>query len=248
MARLPIISKYCRVRGAGAFADAKLDTMLTPSTRCCFTPFTSTGSGRPAASRIVGATSVTSSNWGRMPSTSLMRFGDRRRAGWGGRGVQTCSLRIYAVSFYRLGKTRRIEDRRCNIGHILKLGANAVNILDAFWPINHHGIARAAKMRSDALAPLEGRVAGPRPTDRVMRRGVRAAQFIKPGQRFGSVVFNAVGLRHHVGGAAQAAFKAGAIVPGDIDDHGVVHLSRVTDGIKNTAQLVIVLRSKARID
>ena len=33
--------------------------MLTPSMGCCCTPLTEIGSGRPAASRIVGATSIT---------------------------------------------------------------------------------------------------------------------------------------------------------------------------------------------
>ncbi|COY32379.1 Uncharacterised protein [Mycobacterium tuberculosis] len=33
--------------------------MLTPSMGCCCTPLTNNGSGNPAASRMVGATSMT---------------------------------------------------------------------------------------------------------------------------------------------------------------------------------------------
>ena len=45
MARLPIISKYCWVRVSGASGEAKVASILPPSTRCCFTPLTSTGAG-----------------------------------------------------------------------------------------------------------------------------------------------------------------------------------------------------------
>ena len=49
--------------------------MLTPSIGFCATPLTLTGSGRPAASRIVGTTSITWWNWWRMPPASLMCAG-----------------------------------------------------------------------------------------------------------------------------------------------------------------------------
>jgi len=39
--------------------------MLTPWMGICWTPFTLIGSGRPAASRIVGAMSITWWNWAR---------------------------------------------------------------------------------------------------------------------------------------------------------------------------------------
>ena len=41
--------------------------MLVPSMGACCTPFTKSGSGSPAASRIVGATSITWQNWDRTP-------------------------------------------------------------------------------------------------------------------------------------------------------------------------------------
>ena len=41
--------------------------MLVPSIGACCTPLTKSGSGSPAASRMVGATSMTWQNWERMP-------------------------------------------------------------------------------------------------------------------------------------------------------------------------------------
>ena len=49
--------------------------MLVPSYGLCCTPLTIVGSGRPAASSTVGATSMTWLNWLRMPPFSLMPFG-----------------------------------------------------------------------------------------------------------------------------------------------------------------------------
>ena len=40
--------------------------MLVPSIGACWTPLTKVGSGRPAASRTVGATSMTWQNWDRV--------------------------------------------------------------------------------------------------------------------------------------------------------------------------------------
>ena len=49
--------------------------MLVPSIGDCCTPLTMVGSGSPAASRMVGATSMTWLNWERRPPVSSMPFG-----------------------------------------------------------------------------------------------------------------------------------------------------------------------------
>ena len=51
--------------------------MLTPSIGFCVTPCTVVGSGRPAASSTVGATSITWWNWLRTSPFALMPFGQR---------------------------------------------------------------------------------------------------------------------------------------------------------------------------
>ena len=54
--------------------------MLTPSIGFCLMPSTFSGAGIPAASRIVGTTSITWWNWLRMPPLSLMRAGQEMTA------------------------------------------------------------------------------------------------------------------------------------------------------------------------
>ena len=49
--------------------------MLVPSYGLCCTPLTIVGSGMPAASSTVGATSMTWLNWLRMPPFSLIPLG-----------------------------------------------------------------------------------------------------------------------------------------------------------------------------
>ena len=49
--------------------------MLTPSSGACVMPFTNSGSGSPAASRIVWATSMTWWNWLRIFPLSVKPFG-----------------------------------------------------------------------------------------------------------------------------------------------------------------------------
>jgi hypothetical protein len=59
MPRLQNISKYCVSCRSAAFASSNEYSMLTPCSGSCMTPFTMVGCGSPAASRIVGATSMT---------------------------------------------------------------------------------------------------------------------------------------------------------------------------------------------
>ena len=75
MPRLANISKYCRSWRSGASASLKLYSMLVPSIGDCWTPFTMVGSGSPAASKIVGATSITWVNWARRPPGCSIPFG-----------------------------------------------------------------------------------------------------------------------------------------------------------------------------
>ena len=75
MPRLPNISKYWRSWRSGSSGSLKLYSMLVPSMGACSTPLTMVGSGSPAASRIVGATSMTCVNCERRPPRSSMPWG-----------------------------------------------------------------------------------------------------------------------------------------------------------------------------
>ena len=63
MPRLTNISKYWVSRCSGAAASSNVGRMLRPWIGICWTPWTNVGSGSPAASRTVAATSMTWLNW-----------------------------------------------------------------------------------------------------------------------------------------------------------------------------------------
>ena len=75
MDRLPSISKYCVLRGAGASASSKVGRSEAPSIGCCGTPSTSSGGAMPTASRMVGSRSMAWQNWLRTCPRAAMPFG-----------------------------------------------------------------------------------------------------------------------------------------------------------------------------
>jgi hypothetical protein len=75
MPRLQNISKYCVVWRSAAPASSNEYAMLTPSSGFCWTPCTKVGSGRRAASRTVGATSITCANCERISPRARIPLG-----------------------------------------------------------------------------------------------------------------------------------------------------------------------------
>ena len=75
MPRLQNISKYCVVWRSAAPASSNEYAIETPSSGRCCTPLTLSGSGRPAASSTVGATSITWWNCERISPFALIPFG-----------------------------------------------------------------------------------------------------------------------------------------------------------------------------
>src|SRR5689334_8539647 len=66
----------------------------------------------------------------------------------------------HADAFDRLLRDA-VEFRRGDeIDHVVELVADAALVLDASGPRDDHWIARAAEVRSDLLAPLEGGIHG----------------------------------------------------------------------------------------
>src|SRR5262245_62351736 len=70
-----------------------------------------------------------------------------------------------AVEFRRGGNACCLQNRGDEIDHVVELVADAAFVLDACRPRDDHWIARAAEVRSDLLAPVEGGIRGPSPTD-----------------------------------------------------------------------------------
>src|SRR5262245_7968279 len=97
-----------------------------------------------------------------------------------------------------------------------------VVVFDSRRPGNHHRIAAAAKMRSHLLHPLKRRVACPGPADRVMRFGIRTAEFVELWQYFLDRCTNAVERLDLVERAVRAAFGRCTVVTDDVEDERVV--------------------------
>ncbi len=75
MARAANISKYWEVCRSGAWASSSVYRKLVPSMGSCSMPSTTLGSGMPAASRMVGPTSMQWVNWARISLSALRRAG-----------------------------------------------------------------------------------------------------------------------------------------------------------------------------
>ena len=195
IARLPMVSKYCWVRCSGAAASVMLAVKGVPCIGSCSMPSTRVGSGMPAMSRMVGATSIMWVNCERSPPASL------------------------------------ISGR----------------------PVHHQRVAGAAEVRADLLAPLERRVAGPRPGRRVVRVHDRAAPGVDAAVALGELELHLVGQRDAVlhgqlvERAGDRALHAGAVVAPDPEDQRVVELAQLLDGVDHAADVVVGVLGEAGV-
>ena len=73
MARLPMVSKYCWVCRSGAAGSVSVSANVTPCIGSWSIPSTDEGTGMPAMSRMVGATSMTCVNCERSPPVAVIR-------------------------------------------------------------------------------------------------------------------------------------------------------------------------------
>src|SRR3954451_15495595 len=69
----------------------------------------------------------------------------------------------------REGQASSLQYRRGNIGDMSQLGANFALGLNSRGPMDHDGVSCATVMRSDLFSPLERSIAGPCPSNRIMR-------------------------------------------------------------------------------
>src|SRR5262245_53598055 len=76
-----------------------------------------------------------------------------------------------AVYLARLGDANHLHQRWHDVDTVVELRSRLAMVLDDLRPGDEHGVARATEMGSDLLGPLERRVAGPGPADRVVWRG-----------------------------------------------------------------------------
>src|SRR5882672_12813040 len=95
---------------------------------------------------------------------------------------------MHSVHRNRFRYTCNFQNGRCDVDHVMELGADLPLGLDSLWPMDNGAVACAAKVRSDLLGPLIRSVHGMRPADGVMIVGFRPAQLVDPGSKvFGSL-------------------------------------------------------------
>ena len=156
---------------------------------------------------------------------------------------------LCTVDHIRRLRAGSLENCRHDVGHVVKLLAQAADVLDAFRPAHDHAVASTAKMARVALGPLERRIKRPRPWHRHMVIVERAAQLVLDGVEVIETLGGAVADdANFIGGALQRAFGAAAIVALDEDDERVFGQAFLFDGIDHATDIVVVIGEIGRVD
>ena len=114
-------------------------------------------------------------------------------------------------------------------------------------------VARAAEVRADLLAPLEGRVPGPRPCRAVVGVHDGRAPLLQPAVELGQLELHLVGQRDAVlhrqlvERTGDRSFHAGAVVTPDPDDQGVVELTELLDRVDHATDVVVGVLGVPRV-
>ena len=146
------------------------------------------------------------------------------------------------------GHASSLVDRGDDVNDVMELRADGPDVLDSLGPRDDRPIAGSAEVRWHALRPLEGRRPSPRPTHRVMVVRFRPTQFVDQGQLRLDRVPNAVHAHHAVAGAREGSFRARAVVAGHVDDHRVVTVGQLSDGIDQSPDVVVRVGEECRED
>src|SRR5438270_4071289 len=72
-----------------------------------------------------------------------------------------------------------LQYSRGNIRDMSELGADFSLGFNPRWPMYNYTVRSSAVVRCDLLGPLERSVAGPRPTNSIMREGARVAPIVQ---------------------------------------------------------------------
>ncbi len=153
-----------------------------------------------------------------------------------------------AVDDLRLRQARGLQDRRRDVDHVAELRTDLVLRLDALGPGDDHAVARAAEIRRDLLHPAERRVERHRPARRHVRVGLGAAPLVDQLDHVLDLLLHAVEVGHLAVHAVLAAFTAGAVVAGDVEDQRVVGLPGFLEGLQHAADLVVGVLGVGRED
>ncbi len=148
----------------------------------------------------------------------------------------------------------RFEDRRADVDAVRELRAQVAARLDPRGPGDDHRVARPAQVTRHLLAPLERRVAGPRPGGRdvrcrvVVAPGVDAAVAVDQLELLLGVDVDAVEERHLVERARRRPLEAGAVVAPDVEDQRVVEVAHLLDLVEQAADVPVGVVHEPGVD
>ena len=103
-------------------------------------------------------------------------------------------------------------------------------------------------MALDLLRPLERRTHCVRPADGIMVVRLPGSNLISAGENVVDVFLNTVEEGHLIEQSLTATFRAGSVVAGDKDHHGVIELASFANGIDHTADIVVSLLQEPCVD
>ncbi len=126
--------------------------------------------------------------------------------------------------------------------------------LEPVGPGDDHRVACPAQMARHLLAPLEWRIAGPRPGGRdvwcrvVVAPRLDAAVLVDQLQLLLRGEVDAVQERHLVERARGGPFEARAVVAPDVEDQRVVEVAHLLDGVEEASGVPVGVVLEARVD
>src|SRR5260370_37763788 len=123
----------------------------------------------------------------------------------------------------------------------MELRTDATLLLDPLRPRNDHSIACPTEVRGNLLCPLERRGQAVRPANGIMVERQRTAEIIHVRHDLLEVFRYRVEEGHLIERTLLAALSARAIVTLNIDDEGVVQLTKVLNRVEEQAHLVVRL-------
>ena len=103
-----------------------------------------------------------------------------------------------------------------------ELGADFSFGFDSRRPMDHHTVGGSAVVGCDLFGPLERRIAGPGPANRIMWERARGAPIVQMRHVNRGSADDAVQRHHFVVGTFRSAFRTGTVIANDVNEEGII--------------------------
>ncbi len=150
----------------------------------------------------------------------------------------------------RLRDARRLQDRRCEVDHVMELLPDLAACGEAVRPVHDGAVARAAEVRGDLLRPLVRRVHRVCPADGEVVVCLRAAELVdlrrhelRCLERVGAVEDDVLVER-----AVEGALRGRAVVAHDVEDERLLEDAHVVELVDEPSHVEVRVLEEARVD